>query len=403
MATTAMISGPPSALVVRARRKLNTPEAVEQFTEELARVLDEHQTKGIMPAFEDFDISQNKLSADGFESIFYILQATCVKVQMLRAFGCPTLNDHAMISIAGWLANVTSETVPQELHLSDCALTTEGFTHFIAAVEGNAAFPPINPLTQKPTPTYVRLENNFIDESLMREKIEEGVIYIFAKGKGGPRGDAPASHPGAKLKLLALDGHQLKQRTGEPPSPEHAPPPKQVNDRSSWTPSGHAPHVSQPQARGARPTVGKGVNVLPSSFITPRATPGTAKGCGKAAVGKGQAVVALRPVARVYQPVGKGTVTPSVGRVLTAGSAGKAARVGAARVGAARVGAKGGAGALTGTRGTSAADRSRTPPPKVAKKSGLPHPWEEHWSDDYGIPYYWNTKTGDSMWEKPTH
>merc|ERR1719203_1169759 len=66
-------------------------------------------------------------------------------------------------------------------------------------------------------------------------------------------------------------------------------------------------------------------------------------------------------------------------------------------------------------RGTSggAADRSRTPtgrtatptqpakpPPK--KKSDLPYPWEEHWSEDYQIPYFRNSETGDSLWERPT-
>merc|ERR1719215_281061 len=56
----------------------------------------------------------------------------------------------------------------------------------------------------------------------------------------------------------------------------------------------------------------------------------------------------------------------------------------------------------------SAADRSRTPvarsaappakPPPSA--SGLPHPWEEHFSDEHQIPYYWNADSGEAVWEK---
>mmetsp|Transcript_16974 Transcript_16974/g.46335 ORF Transcript_16974/g.46335 Transcript_16974/m.46335 type:complete len:111 (+) Transcript_16974:78-410(+) len=58
-----------------------------------------------------------------------------------------------------------------------------------------------------------------------------------------------------------------------------------------------------------------------------------------------------------------------------------------------------------------AADRSRTPQPRndrpkptsLAKaKTSLQHPWEEHFSDEFGIPYFWNSETGESVWEKPT-
>lgn len=31
----------------------------------------------------------------------------------------------------------------------------------------------------------------------------------------------------------------------------------------------------------------------------------------------------------------------------------------------------------------------------------LPPPWEEYYSDNYRIPYYYNTETGESSWERP--
>ena len=39
--------------------------------------------------------------------------------------------------VAAWLRAVTPETVPSELHLSDCALTTEGFERLMNAIDNN--------------------------------------------------------------------------------------------------------------------------------------------------------------------------------------------------------------------------------------------------------------------------
>eukprot|EP00929_Paragymnodinium_shiwhaense_P011563 TRINITY_DN11746_c0_g1_i1.p1 TRINITY_DN11746_c0_g1~~TRINITY_DN11746_c0_g1_i1.p1 ORF type:complete len:562 (-),score=165.58 TRINITY_DN11746_c0_g1_i1:273-1958(-) len=32
----------------------------------------------------------------------------------------------------------------------------------------------------------------------------------------------------------------------------------------------------------------------------------------------------------------------------------------------------------------------------------LPAPWEAHWSTEHNLYYYWNSKTGEAVWEKPT-
>ncbi|CAK0852307.1 unnamed protein product [Prorocentrum cordatum] len=47
------------------------------------------------------------------------------------------------------------------------------------------------------------------------------------------------------------------------------------------------------------------------------------------------------------------------------------------------------------------AERSRSPPRLPWKPRDLPYPWEEHWSDDHGLPYYWNCENGESTWEWP--
>ncbi len=31
----------------------------------------------------------------------------------------------------------------------------------------------------------------------------------------------------------------------------------------------------------------------------------------------------------------------------------------------------------------------------------MPAGWERHWSVEYGMPYWWNSITGVSQWERP--
>ena len=42
------------------------------------------------------------------------------------------------------------------------------------------------------------------------------------------------------------------------------------------------------------------------------------------------------------------------------------------------------------------------PPPRPSpRRLALPRPWEEHYSDVYKRPYYWNVETGNSVWLPP--
>ena len=39
------------------------------------------------------------------------------------------------------------------------------------------------------------------------------------------------------------------------------------------------------------------------------------------------------------------------------------------------------------------------PPPK-RPSNALPFPWEQHYSEMYKVPYFWNSLTGESVWER---
>lgn len=86
-----------------------------------------------------------------------------------------------MQPFAGWLATVTPETAPWEIHLSDCAITTEGFLIMMTALEDNDAFPSDKGRSHEPAPMYLRLECNYIDETIIKEKVDENVCTEFQR------------------------------------------------------------------------------------------------------------------------------------------------------------------------------------------------------------------------------
>jgi len=398
------ISGRPSALVVKARRQLKTEEEATQFNSDLLEILEANAAPET--AFEDFDVSQNPISAEQFDSLFSALSTANVRVERMRLFGCPTLDDSVVLLLAGWFSTVTPETVPLELHLSDCAITTEGFNSLMDAIEFNEAFPYKHPSSGQPSLLYLRLENNYIEESAIQQRVDSGMMIAFKKNS------RPTKPPAeAKIKLLVMDYGKFQQKAGPPPAPEDAPPPKEVFDKSSgqwgqgkkggwqsqgswqytggWKPATAAIGDARPAQKGG----GGGGGAAPwqkGRSQAPMATQSTTVRPAPWQQNKGwQQNAAAAPQATTGRPYSKGT---SNGKGAASGvQAGK--------------GKNAGGGLQTAQR---VADRSRTPPPvqQPAKpppgKVPLPAPWEQHFSDEYGIPYYWNSKTGAAVWERPT-
>lgn len=415
-----MISGPPTALVVRARRQLPTPEAADALCVELSKKLEEHPEL----AFEDLDISQNPIPFEHLEIIFAMLAGR--KVERLRLFGCPTFNDMCASLLGEWLSSLTSENAIKEIHLSDCALTADGFNTVMEALEGNDAFPCELERTKARIPVYLRLESNFINPQAIQDRIDSGTLTTFSK-----KGPKPPTDTTAKAKLLVMDPGDFRQNQGDPPDPKDAPAPKPVTE-SPYQGRASAPKGAIPRAFGKGASVspggysfGKGQSavvpawqsapIAPVRKITPRGTAALAYGSkgfpaprsiapivnnGKGTIGlKG----ALAPGRVTHMaPAAPAAATPVRFPQLTIRPLGQPSPIVTVQKPAIRI-----------------ADRSRTPAPKASPApaadaeppapaapedapTALPHGWEEHFSEEYNIPYFWNIFNGKSMWERPT-
>ena len=118
------------------------PEAAG-FVEALRLTLEGHRAMGITFAFQDFDISRNRGLAGSlpfWKELFRVFRSTGVLVRRFRAYRTP-LDDGVAALTAGWLGTCSAGSIPWELHLSGCRLTTVGWDALCDAVAGNAAFP----------------------------------------------------------------------------------------------------------------------------------------------------------------------------------------------------------------------------------------------------------------------
>jgi len=377
-----IVKMPNGSVEVKARRRLQDPGAFEAFVEEIQTTLIQLKESNPNATVSDLDVSQNPTTPEQFEMLFNALALAGVKVQRFRMFGCPALNDDAMRHIADHFSqDLNSETAPAEMHLSDCAITTDGFLLLMGVIEEKELYP-TTILHGRGQPLYLRLENNYVDEAVIQEKVDAGIIRAFKKGPGVSQ---YITDPSVKINLVARGEGSFQQKTGEPPAPEDAPPPKEVydNTNSNWNNKqgggNWRPQQVRPQwqntSGGWRPAAAQ---ALPNKWPVRPAT----------------TVPVQRPV--VVRPQ-YGAAAGGVRPIRPAGQWGQQ-----------QAWARGSAG--------TAADRSRTPvmrvnaggagptPPagRPPKKSGLPHPWEEQWSEEYQIPYFWNSESGEALWERPT-
>jgi len=390
-----IVKMPNGQVEVKARRRLQDAAAFEAFVEEIQTTLIQMKESDANATVADFDISQNPTTPEQFEALFNALALAGVRVVRFRLFGCPGLNDEAMTHISNHFSqDLTSETAPTEMHLSDCAITTDGFLMFMSAIEEKEVYP-TSILRGKQIPLYMRIENNYIDEAIIQEKVDAGIIRAFKKGPGVRQDTAD---PGIKINLVVMKEGSYQQKTGDPPAPEDAPPPKPVSDS---------------RGKGASDSRGKGGG---SNSHQPWQKGGQSWQQARPPWANNQNQ-GWWPHAAQALPAGRWPVQPQAGGRVVTPLHGKGAQGGIRIPGRVTGGPRPGAYQQSWTpRGSagSAVDRSRTPagrsnggarppsgPPPKTNRGGLPHPWEEQWSDDYQIPYFWNSETGESLWERP--
>mmetsp|Transcript_60088 Transcript_60088/g.168462 ORF Transcript_60088/g.168462 Transcript_60088/m.168462 type:complete len:260 (+) Transcript_60088:90-869(+) len=131
---------------------------------------------------------------------------------------------------------------------------------------------------------------------------------------------------------------------------------------------------------------------------------GVIKTIGKKKGGKGEAITPVAKGAKKW--LGKGAA--GEGKIVAYSSqAGGKKGKGKGKDGkGAKAAGKGGAGksAALGVQKTitkKGAEKGKGKAGKGGKGKKLPPFWEQHFSEEHGLHYYWNSKTKESMWEKP--
>ncbi|CAJ1328711.1 unnamed protein product [Effrenium voratum] len=369
------------------RRRLEHPAKFEELIADLTSQL-EAQTEGSDEfVITDLDVSQNKLTLEQFQTLFSALGFPNIRVARFRMFGCPALNDDVVQVLCDYIQNLSPECAPSEMHLSDCAITTDGFNALCSALEETELYPKATSSTATMgSPLYLRLENNYIDEGVIQQKVDAGVLRPFTKTSSKL---APVSGPKANLVVKALNG-SYAQNKGEAPAPEDAPPPKQVHDtrrtaNQDWSPV-HPVQFMQmfmgkAAAKGALPWTGiaKGA-ALAKGAMSPALLAQMTKGLpGK---GKGKAALQQHAPHAQWQAWSQSKEESS--------SWNQAASKDWQQHHWGQDWQKDEwrdwkADSSSSSSGTST-DRSRTP----VGRHGLGM-----------LSYYWNSETGDSLWEKP--
>eukprot|EP00927_Polykrikos_kofoidii_P028796 TRINITY_DN2502_c0_g1_i2.p1 TRINITY_DN2502_c0_g1~~TRINITY_DN2502_c0_g1_i2.p1 ORF type:complete len:584 (-),score=91.24 TRINITY_DN2502_c0_g1_i2:206-1864(-) len=202
--------------VVRMGKQLTTAKRAESFCYKLASHIDEQKAEDKLVVFEDFDVSQNLIPFDQLEELFATLSDSCVHVERFRLFGVPTFNDDAASTMAAWLAGVCEGNVPFEIHLSDTALTADGYTQLIEAIESNSAFPGPDPRAPRrgKLGMYLRVENNYIEPSAIQRTVDDGTVSLWRKS------DPLVHDDNIKVRLMLQQNGSFGQRKGVPPTPE---------------------------------------------------------------------------------------------------------------------------------------------------------------------------------------
>uniref|UniRef100_A0A7S4SJI5 WW domain-containing protein n=1 Tax=Alexandrium monilatum TaxID=311494 RepID=A0A7S4SJI5_9DINO len=293
--------------------------------------------------FDNLDVSNVQWPLMNFSLLLDVLQEKAASTKRLKAFKAG-LDDECLGCLAGWIEQLPPESLPLEIHLSHNNITQRGLDVLLTAIEGKRAL-----LTQQALPIWLRLETNKVDispqSSVMKPLVEQGRVVLVAHIRDRVPGDACVAMPS----FIKPSGGQGWQQNS--PAVMALPAATTVPGMgASWN-AGYA----------GSPWWGNG---------------GAGGGYGGASYGGAswwnQGHIGYQQKGPSWAGMG-GWPQPAAQYVAPQQSQG----------------------------GGRTADRSRTPAARNPGGTKLPPGWEEHFSDEYKIPYYWNTQTGESLWEPP--
>lgn len=318
------------------------PDQQVDFCDRLREKLSEHP-HGMR--LSNIEISKVAWSHVTLELLFSMFQEKGATTQRVKAFKC-ALDDEALQVITNWIEATPAEGIPSEIHLSHNQITLEGFNKLVEVLERKYM-----EMVKKPVPIWLRVEGNKVQDSVLKQLVKEGraIMCPNCGARNGKAGTVPLAFPGFPDK-------QPQQAALNPPAWGAA------SGNAVWWPSTVAA-ASMPAAPGMAAQGTRTLQNMVPAWQPQQQLQQQQKNWGGQTVIPAATAVTARPV----QTADANAAFPRRNQ-----------------------------------------DRSRTPvargpqppagPPKGKKP---PPPWEEHWSDEYQIPYYWNPDTGESAWENP--
>eukprot|EP00438_Fugacium_kawagutii_P008447 Skav217428 [mRNA] locus=scaffold1729:122287:129597:+ [translate_table: standard] len=151
------------------------------------------------------------------------------------------LEDHGVVDLEEEIPELEGEVLEETAKGKEQMLVFEDFDIsqppglllglLAEALSENATFPADDP--RKPElgklPVYLRIEDNYIENSIIQESIDEGTATPMKKK------DKVEHSETVKCRILIrgdeTEDNPYKQKEGDPPDPENAPPPKRVRDK----------------------------------------------------------------------------------------------------------------------------------------------------------------------------
>ncbi|CAK0888687.1 unnamed protein product [Prorocentrum cordatum] len=151
------------------------PERFEDFVGCLRQAVAEHAEGGAR--FRSLDVSRVVLPPEAVECLFAALAEHAVHVDVLKMFKVG-VDDNGLRVAAGWLAALSPEKLPSQLHLSHNRIGAESFAELVGLLEEQRAL-----LEEPARPIWTRVEGN----PGLGDDFVQGLVETAAERRTPPR------------------------------------------------------------------------------------------------------------------------------------------------------------------------------------------------------------------------